>query len=291
MPRREHSATSLSADLAALGVVEGDTLYVRAALSSIGAVEAPSRQTILQSLLNALGPEGTLVVPAFTSAGWRWSKDLPRFHSESKPNCGALAGIVLSHPDAVRSSHPTHSFAAIGSRALEVLEGHDETRSAFFPMSKLVSSNAKMALIGCGRESPGFSTVHLVQQELGLSQRHFTKYLLSVAIEHDGRWQPWHPDEDPGCSMGFDKMYRHYVADSNFRAADVGDAHSILVEASAAYRVERRVLSRDPRSVLCDAPDCLSCRVLRGYNKRESPGAAARWLAARARRRIGGLTS
>src|SRR5689334_19612096 len=56
---------SLAADLAALGVRRGDTLLVHASLRSLGwACGGPV--AVVLALRDALGPDGTLVVPAQT---------------------------------------------------------------------------------------------------------------------------------------------------------------------------------------------------------------------------------
>ena len=130
-----------------------------------------------------------------------------------------------------------------------------------------------MLLVGCNKESPGFSTVHYVQSELGLSSKHWTRYLYDVRYERDGRNVKWTPSEDPGCSRGFDKMYPNYIRTENFITGYVGSAYSILVRARKAYEVERDVLARNPLAVLCDRDDCVSCRILRGYNLTAIPGA------------------
>ena len=49
-------------DLASLGVRRGDLLMVHSSLRSIGLVES-GPETVVDALLQALGPEGTLVTP------------------------------------------------------------------------------------------------------------------------------------------------------------------------------------------------------------------------------------
>lgn len=57
----------LMRDLVSLGLPEGGTVMVHSSLRSIGTVEGGA-DTVVEALLQCLGPEGTLVVPTFTFA-------------------------------------------------------------------------------------------------------------------------------------------------------------------------------------------------------------------------------
>lgn len=278
------SVEDIAADIGRLGVGSSDVLYVRARSSAVGKTE--SSDTLLRALLNAVGPDGTLVLPAFTGYGSRWRGSKRSFSRESPTESGALSRLALSEPGAVRSMHPSHSFVAIGPAAGSLLSGHDHTKPAFDPVGRMVECGAKMLLIGCNRESPGFSTVHYAQEQLGLSRRHLTKHLYSVRIVSAGREVDWHPSEDPGCSRGFDKLYRHYVHEEILRTGSIGRAYSILAEAKPLYEIDRRVLSVDPLAVICDDPLCLSCRGLRVYNWSAMPLALARISSRALKRRV-----
>ena len=132
-----------------------------------------------------------------------------------------------------------------------------------------------MLLVGCNYESPGFSTVHCVQHDLGLSQRHFLKYLIRVSIRsEDGSLKTWRASESPGCSMSFAKFYPAYIRTENFRTGYIGDAWTIAVSAAEAYAEELKLLKANPRFVDCGQADCLSCGF-RGYNLSRLPWATA----------------
>lgn len=131
-------AYELAGELAALGVTDGTTLLVHASLHDTGL----DADTLRTALLTALGPDGTLVVPAFTeensdtsaahfariqgmtrrqAAAFRAT--MPAFDPLTTPCAamGRLAESVRTAPGAVRSTHPQTSFAAIGRRAEELL--------------------------------------------------------------------------------------------------------------------------------------------------------------------------
>src|SRR5579862_8994836 len=61
-----HTPASLTVDLRSLGVGAGDMVMLHVSLSSIGFI-AGGAMGLLLAVLDALGPEGTLVMPAFSS--------------------------------------------------------------------------------------------------------------------------------------------------------------------------------------------------------------------------------
>lgn len=103
------------------GLRRGDTLLLHsnalrasAALAQAGVPRAQIADTILASVLDVLGPEGTLLMPLF-NFGFCQGQPFDIRHTPSK--MGALTEAARRHPAAVRTSHPVYSFAAIGHAA------------------------------------------------------------------------------------------------------------------------------------------------------------------------------
>jgi aminoglycoside 3-N-acetyltransferase len=263
----------LIGELNKLGIAPGDKLYIRSRVSSIGRIAAPGAETLLAAILELIGSDGLLVVPAFTAMDWVWKRSVTIFDENTATNSGALSKAVLNHTERVRSRHPSHSIAAIGRGAESIVQTHLPSAAPFSFMRHLVGLNAKMLLIGCNTESPGFSTVHYAQETLGLTQRHWTKFLFHASIIQDEKRVNWKPDSDPGCSRGFGKMYPHYADNSNFQLGKIGNAEAIIVRAKAAFEMEMIILKEDPLAVLCDNSSCVSCRILRAYNFKAAPKA------------------
>lgn len=157
--------------LAELPINPEAPLMVHASLSGTGL----SPTQVRDALLDALGPRGTLVVPAFTpensdsSTAHRalvahlsaqeteeFRASMPPFEPDATPcpTMGALAECVRTTPGAVRSDHPQTSLAAIGPRAGELLAGHDPhchlgERS---PLARLYAADAQVLLLRVGFE-------------------------------------------------------------------------------------------------------------------------------------------
>jgi aminoglycoside 3-N-acetyltransferase len=175
-----YTAASLGADLRALGLSAGDTVLVHSSASSLGFV-AGGAQAVVQALLDVLGPDGTLVVPAHTPdncdpAGWSnppvpqawWPvirEQAPGFDRARTPSrwIGVIAETVRTWPGAVRSDHPQVSFAALGRRAAEVTDGHqlDDALGERSPLGAIYRLDGKVLLLGCDHDSN--TSLHLAE--------------------------------------------------------------------------------------------------------------------------------
>ncbi len=157
--------------LGALGVRPGGVLMVHASLSDTGV--AP--EVVRDALLDALGPTGTLIVPAFTPENSDTSRAhlaavagrseaevaefrraMPPFDPDATecPTMGALAECVRSTPGAVRSAHPQTSLAGLGPQAGKLLRRHPRIShlGRLSPMARLYSADAQILLLGVGFE-------------------------------------------------------------------------------------------------------------------------------------------
>jgi aminoglycoside 3-N-acetyltransferase len=260
----------IASDLVNLGLRKDDTVLVRCAATAMTVQTLSRPKALLDGIRQVVGSGGTIVGLAFTPDFYAWQRrraaEVP-FHAHAKPETGALPEMLLNDPSAVRSRHPTNSFVAIGPNATIILEGHTEETTSFYPIKKLIEIGGKMALIGCVESSPGFSTVHRVQEDLGLAERTLLNGLRISAVRDEGSIRWFARKDNSGCSAGFWKFYAKYERDGILNKGNVGGAFSMLIDAAAAYRVERPILEQDPSAALCDDPACTSCG-LRTYAPR-----------------------
>ncbi|QNP73377.1 AAC(3) family N-acetyltransferase [Streptomyces roseirectus] len=163
---------SLADDLRALGVKEGETLLVHSSLSSLGWVNGGA-PAVVQALLDALGPAGTLTVPTQSGdltdpAHWQsppvpeswWDEiraTMPPYDPRTTPTrgMGAIPEAVRTWPGALRSAHPHTSFAAIGPHAAHLTADHalDCQLGERSPLARLESLDARVLLLGTGYDS------------------------------------------------------------------------------------------------------------------------------------------
>lgn len=262
----------LTQNLLDLGVNKGDTLLVRADLKSIGKIEGKNRQDYIQFLLDAVGKEGTIVGLSFTQGSFITKDREYVFDGRNKAVTGAFANTMLKHPNAKRSLHPTNSYVAIGKKAEYILEGHDENSGAYEPIRKIIELNGKMVLIGCVQSSPGFTTTHLAEIDLGLHKRIIFPKLNTVYYKTSGeKIKLFKRTDVGGCSSTFYKLYSFYILSEGLKIGYVGNAFSILMDAKLAYDIDYKILHKDPKFIICDNPYCLSCRARRWDNLKDMP--------------------
>jgi aminoglycoside N3'-acetyltransferase len=136
---RRTSTADIRAALDALEIGPGSTVLVHSALSSLGYFR-PGAEGLIRLLVEATGPDGTILMPAFPFTGSMedYVAGDPGFDVRSTPSrSGHLTEAFRRHPGVLRSLHPTHSFCALGGQADELTRGHHEARTPCGPDSPL----------------------------------------------------------------------------------------------------------------------------------------------------------
>ncbi len=157
--------------LRALGIESGDLLLVHSALSGM----ACRPETLLDALLEVIGPEGTLLVPTFTPSFRHDSPDGTFDLDRTPSSVGYLTELVRTRADAVRNLDPIHSFAAIGGRADEF--GRLHARNSYDPnnvLGRLHVADAKIMAVGLDPFGRSMTFFHYVEQREGVERRGWT---------------------------------------------------------------------------------------------------------------------
>jgi len=154
--------------LEALGLRSGDVAFVHSSLSSFGHVEGGA-ETVVQALLDVLGPTGTLAVPIFERffegrEGQMWDR-------ETSPSLmGKISETARTWPGARRSYHAPHPIAAIGPMAEDLTERHNEPDFSFdSAFSRLLELNAWIMLIGVSYNV--CTMVHIIEERAEVPYR------------------------------------------------------------------------------------------------------------------------
>lgn len=165
-----HTRLSLLEDLAALGVCEGDGLFVHGAMSAIGFTVGGAR-TVVEALLESVGEAGLIGMPGFSEDAVfpadldksglsreefaRIEDAVPGFDPLKSPTSGMgiIAECFRTWPGTGRSAHPVVSICLNGMNASGCLRDHSLAwaTGAETPLGRLRDRpSMKILLIGVG---------------------------------------------------------------------------------------------------------------------------------------------
>ncbi|MEV3987544.1 AAC(3) family N-acetyltransferase [Streptomyces sp. NPDC049837] len=259
-----HTERQLTAQLTGLGVERGGFLLVHASLRAVGPV-AGGGEAVLRAVRGALGPDGTVVVPAFTARNSDTSTAyrervrglgaarraavraaMPPYDAATMPcdaGLGALAEIVRTRPGAVRSAHPQTSFAALGPHAEKVVSDHrpDCHLGEDSPLARLYDLRAQILLLGAGYGS--CTAFHLGEYRVARPPRRTYR-----CVVRDGGVRRWWEYEDVDLDDGdFPALGADLERDGGgvVRTGVVGSAWCRLVGVAEAVDFARLWLARN----------------------------------------------
>lgn len=178
---------SIAEDVRALGVAAGMTVMVHSSLSKLGFVLGGA-QAVVTALLEAVGPEGTLMMPTHSGAlsepslweappvpetWWDPIRDeMPAFDPALTPtrSMGAIVDCFRQLPDVKRSNHPTVSACALGPHAAVLTEGHELTDrfGPSSPQGRLYELDGHVLLLGVDHANN--TSLHLSEARSGLPE-------------------------------------------------------------------------------------------------------------------------
>lgn len=199
------TVSSLVSDLRALGVAEGMTLLVHSALSKLGWV-AGGAQAVVLALEEALGPDGTLVMPSFSTSlteplHWEnppvpetwWETiraETPAYDPAFTPTreMGSIADTFRAQPGTVRGDHPHVSFSARGPRAREIVCDHalQAGLGEGSPLSRVYDRDGWILLLGVNHANN--TSLHLCEYRASYPSKKMTRQGAPVLVDGKRMW-------------------------------------------------------------------------------------------------------
>lgn len=156
----------IARDLLSLGLRPGGVVMAHSSLSSMGRVPG-GPETVVGGLLEALGANGTLLMPALTYQ--RVTASQPVFDVLHTPsNVGAVPEHFRKRAGTLRSVHPTHSVCGLGPEAKSILQDHylDHTQvGEHSPFRILRRMGGQILMLGCGLRPN--TSMHGVEEMIG----------------------------------------------------------------------------------------------------------------------------
>ena len=256
--------SQLAKNLESLGLRPGGAVMVHCRMSALGHVVGGA-ETVVSALLDALGPEGTLM--AYT--GWQDEPpdDLDALDEEtrrayldehpaydprvalSRRDHGRVPEALRTWPGALHSGHPEAGVAAIGPLAGELTASHpyDDAYGAGTPYARLVELRGQVGMVGAPLESA--TLVHHAEAIARVPGKRRVGYHYPV---FEGGERVWRTLSDIDTSEGalpyeritgeedyIGHIARSALADGVGRSGPVGEGKAYLFEARdlVAYAV------------------------------------------------------
>ncbi|MFN8661560.1 MAG: aminoglycoside 3-N-acetyltransferase [Thermomicrobiales bacterium] len=260
----------LASNLRALGVRPGTVLMVHARVSALGWVVGGTG-AVVQALLDAVGPDGTVMA----YAGWeddpygmdRWPEawqrayeaQLPPFDpltAEAVHANGRLPERIRTWPGAQRSRQPEAGIVALGRQAAWIVADHplDDAYGAGSPLAKLVEADGQVLALGAPLST--LTLLHHAEATAQVDGKHRVRYRMPLLVDGRTIWHEFQdidtaegafpyelvaaeiaatpgigPDQDP-----FEAIARHALAAGIGTEGRVGGAASALFPARDLHR-------------------------------------------------------
>jgi aminoglycoside 3-N-acetyltransferase len=243
----------LRVDLARLGVHPADILLVHTSLSSLGYVRGGA-DTVIDALLDAVGPGGTVMFPTLTGSSSLGPHCPPRFDPRTDP-CwtGKIPDAAWHRPNAVRSLHPTHSVAAIGPHARQLTDAHELAGwpcGPGTPYYKHADLDGRILLIGCDLSVA--TTLHGVEEELNLAYHLQPIPVRATILAPAGPISLTTRIHLYGPERCFPRLEPLLIQSGVLIIGRIAAATSRLIDAAAMLRIARRAAQQNPEFFLSD---------------------------------------
>jgi aminoglycoside 3-N-acetyltransferase len=213
--------TRLARDLKALGVRPGAVAFVHCRMSALGTVVGGA-ETVVRTLLDVVGPEGTLVA----YIGW---EDAPPDDLDALPQAdrelilaeqpaydpavararrdhGRVAEALRTWPGAVHSGHPEAGIAAVGPDAREIALPHtlDDAYGEETPYARVVERAGQIVLLGAPLDT--VTLVHHAEAIARVDGKRRVAWRCPVLVDGRREWRTLHDIDTGSGALPYERI-------------------------------------------------------------------------------------
>jgi aminoglycoside N3'-acetyltransferase len=252
---KEFTKEQIIGQLKAMGIKPGDSLLVHSAYSTIGKVLG-GPDTVIDALLEVVGPEGHIMFPAFA-----FHIDLGPYDPATTPTTmGVIPETARKRPQFTRSDFPYNSVIASGPQAMQLVENHVSRGHCRpgDPFDRLAILGGSVMLLGVPFRNN--TTVHIGECYADLPHRRMSMDgPYHTLVYADGQRRLFNISGGPQCSEGFGAVEgimreRNHIIDGYLGVAPVRLMQGIDVIFDTVD-----LLKRAPWALYCNNPECSSC--------------------------------
>jgi aminoglycoside 3-N-acetyltransferase len=242
--------------------LRGNHVIVHASLRAFGNVDGGA-YAVCQALAAAVAESGTVVLPTFTYAEVLAAGIARRgLHTPYHPDLpvsreiGAIAEAFRKMPGVVRSNHPTHSFAALGRAAREVLSTQRDN-NPLGPLKKLNLLQGHVLMLGTSLHSA--TVVHLAEERMEMP---YLERRTALRINSAGHEERVVLENVPGCSTAFDRLEAR-LDPQRFVTAALPHGSARKIPIRYLLTIASAALDADGYAFVCDRQGCTNCLAKR----------------------------
>lgn len=246
-----HTAESLTAQLADLGVRSGDHLMLHVSLRRVGAVEG-GPEALLRALDTAVGPTGTLMMVLGAEGFGEWVDGEPDaatveqlephqfFNALETPamsDIGWFAEVFRRAGGTVVSDHPEGRFGARGRLANDFVSNvpWHEYYGAGSPLERLLQAGGRVLRLGADLNT--VTLLHYAEFLVPMADKRRVRRYVALGGDQPRITYVDTIDDSDGIVEWsgedyFTLIMRDYLDTGRARRGDVGNAPSELIEAA-----------------------------------------------------------
>lgn len=258
MASRRLDRADLVGALREAGLDQLRDVIMHSSLSSLGWVEGGA-DTVIDAVVEVLGPEGTLMVPTFNYVLRDPVFDPPHVVSET----GAITNALRKRREAIRSIHPTYSVAAVGKRAAEFTAEHWKAEPVGLgsPIDRLAKAGGHVFLLGVKHDSD--STMHVGEAYAKVPYRHVPydpTWPRTAQVRTDsGEIVSVDLHDEPGCSTAFGVVELPLRERECIQDFKIEQTKCQLVKSQDVVDTTLELLQKRTDILLCSNPKCMFC--------------------------------
>lgn len=261
-----------------LGLGPGSIVVVHTSLKSFGRV-AGGAETVIAALKQTVTRAGLVILPTHSLCLEDYPGVEPFDPRTSVAYTGKVPNVFRRQPGVVRSLHPTHSDAAWGDRAAELLADHESRGPVGVdsPFHRAAQWGGHVLQLGVGHGTN--TTLHLAEVLAGAPyvrvpyRRAWGDRALVRRPDGSVGEVGMVNDERPGCSGGFAAIGPLLESRGLTRETLIGSCRARLTPMAEMIEIAVEAIRKDPGFLLCHHAACEHCtesrRVIDGARERQ----------------------
>lgn len=241
-----------------LDIGRGDTLLIssdmkRLLFQCLEYGDDTDLNVFLESLMDAVGSEGTILLPTFN---WDFCKGIAFDYRRTPCRTGSLGKIALKRADYVRTKHPIYSFAVWGRDAAGLYEMNN--RDSFgqdSPFAYMKEVRAKNLFIDVSYQD-SFTYAHYTEEWEGNVSYRYVKDFTAGYVDERGRedvrtYSMFVRDLDKNVHVMIDPMEPQFIQQGAQKSYRINQTDFRLLDLGRAYEAMRDDILYNRSRKLC----------------------------------------